>query len=323
MSTQDIPQVRLAVVGLGRQGRRHCHTARRDQNVELVATVDPTVSADAAEGVTHVSSLAQLSALAGGPPDAVIVATPPETHVAVGTEALRAGYATMVEKPLAPTGPDAELLVHAAELALRPLFVGHVERFNPAVQLVRAMLEAGTLGRPIAMSFRRVGLPPASTPKINVVHDLAVHDIDVFSVLAGRPDLTAASRWPSIGLVESAFLLLQSGDVAATIDVNWRTPVRVRQFTVTTDECYVEVNYTSQSVEVVRATAVAEFDDFAEFRSHYGTAHRTALELRPAEPLAEQLSAFVRALRGQPDHGLATGQDGVRAVAIADAASSE
>ena len=201
--------------------------------------------------------------------------------------------------------------------------VGHVERFNPCVQLVRAMLAKGSLGRPVACSFRRVGLPPANRPGHDVIHDLAVHDIDVFNVLVGPPELVGASGWAGFdGLVESAHVLLRSGEVHGMVEVNWRTPVRLRSFTVTTEECLVQVDYTTQSVEVVEASQVQDFDEFASFQSHYGAARRTMLEARVAEPLAEQLGAFVSAARGEPRPELATLRDGALAVDVASRASA-
>ena len=132
-----------------------------------------------------------------------------------------------------------------------------------------------------------------------------------------HPRLVAASGWPAEGLAESAHLLLQAGGVGGAVTVNWRTPVRVRDLTVTTETCYVEVDYTTQKVEVVEPTALTDFVDFAEFQSHYGSARRVQLEARPAEPLAEQLRAFVAAVRGDHSPLLASGRAGVESLRLA------
>jgi UDP-N-acetylglucosamine 3-dehydrogenase len=255
--------------------------------------------------------------------EAAIVATPTIDHVDSTRVLLERSVPVLVEKPLAATADDAAGLAAVARTSGTLLAVGHVERFNPAVQLVHSLLRRGELGRPIALAFRRVGLPPPPCVGVDVIHDLAVHDIDVFGLLAGMPpELEGASGWCSNGLVESAHLLLHANDVSGLVQVNWRTPVRLRDFTLTTDECYVEVNYTTQLVEAVHAAETAEFIDFHAFQQHYGTPHRVQLGCRPAEPLVKQLGAFLAAVEtGETDPLLAQAEDGLRTLALASSAS--
>jgi UDP-N-acetylglucosamine 3-dehydrogenase len=313
----------MLVVGLGRQGRRHARVAANTGLARVVATVDPRPGPLA--GVPHHPTIEEaLAALpAAERPEVAVVASPIEAHGDQVRALVLAGIPTLVEKPVTGRAEDAEALAKLAIAEGVLVAVGHVERFNPCVQLVRAMLEKGSLGRPVACSFRRVGLPPPTRPDHDVIHDLAVHDIDVFNVLVGPPHLVGASGWVGPdGLVESAHVLLRSGDVHGLVEVNWRTPVRLRSFTITTEECLVQVDYTTQSVEVVEASQVQDFDEFASFRSHYGAARRTQLEARVAEPLAEQLAAFVSAARGEPRPELATLRDGGLAVDLATQASA-
>ena len=310
--------MRLAVVGLGRQGSRHLRTALRTNSVKVVATVDPV--ATGRTDIPHYRSIAD--ALAGTHFDAAIVATPTEHHAVTAQALVDAGIPTLVEKPLAGRLVDAVNLERSAAASGVLLAVGYVERFNPAVGVVRAMLRKGTLGTPIAVSFRRLGLPPAEPSPVGVVHDLAVHDVDVFGLLAGaEAEHRGASGWPSGKVVESAHLLLEAGGVHGAVQVNWRTPVRIREFTVTTDQCYVEANYTTQKVDVIEPSVIADFDEFSDFQSHYGSARRTQLELRQAEPLAEQLEAFVAAVQGREAPLLALARDGVESLRLADEAS--
>jgi predicted dehydrogenase len=284
----------------------------------VVATVDPR--AEGRGEVPHFRSVEEAVAQVGI--DAAIVATPTEMHACHAQSLVDAGVATLVEKPLAARLVDAVNLERAAARAGVLLAVGYVERFNPAVGVIRAMLRKGTLGTPIAISFRRLGLPPVDPSRVGVVHDLAVHDVDIFGLLAGADaELRGASGWPSGQVVESAHLLLEAGGVHGAVQVNWRTPVRIREFTVTTDQCYVEANYTTQKVDVVEPSVVEDFEEFSDFQSHYGSARRTQLELRQAEPLAEQLEAFVAAVQGREAPLLALARDGVESLRLADEAS--
>jgi predicted dehydrogenase len=312
----DRPVSRLAVVGLGRQGRRHCLVASRNPNTRVAATVDPVTPG--LPGIQNVRSIAEALALGI---DGAVVATPTTQHLEPTRELLESGIPTLIEKPLAASAEDAEDLVRLAHATGTPLVVGHVERFNPAVRFVHAMLASGRLGAPIAFSFRRVGLPPATKTEVDVIHDLAVHDIDVFTHLAGPSRLLGVSRWPADELAESAFLLLDGSGVSGSVQVNWRTPVRIREFTLTTDSSYVLANYTTQMVELFEATDVSDFDDFEEFQSHYGSASSTRFEPATVEPLAGQLDAFLDLLRDGDPGALATAEDGSIAVQTADRAS--
>ena len=309
---------RLLVVGLGRQGSRHARLARQVPGLSLAGTVDP--HAPGTGEAPHFEKLGD--ALAALRVDAAVVATPTVEHAGAVRELLACGVPTLAEKPLAPALEEAEELVEAAEGAGVLLAVGHVERFNPAVALVSAMLRAGSLGPPISVAFRRLGLPPPGPLGVDVVHDLAVHDIDVFGLLAGHtPRLVAVNGWPAAGLAESAHLLLAGGGVNGSVQVDWRTPVRIRQFSVTTEDCYVEADYTTQKVEVVQPPEPAEFVEFREFQSHYGSARRVQLDLKPAEPLAEELTAFAAAVRGEESPLLALGRGSLDALRIADEAT--
>lgn len=317
-------KVKLLIVGLGAQGRRHARVAANTGAAQVVATVDPI--AEGFPGTPHFANVADaLAALSGDDrPEAAVVATTINTHASIGIELMEAGLAVLVEKPMVASVEEGEALLAVAERTGMLLAVGQVERFNPSVQLVRAMLADGSLGEPVACSFRRVGLHPPTLPDLDVIHDLAVHDIDVFSVLAGAPPVLAgASGWTgSNGLIESAHVLLQAGSVHGLVEVNWRTPVRLRSFTVTTDTCFVQADYTTQVVEVVQASTEEDLQEFAAFRSHYGAARRTQIEARVAEPLAEQMVEFAAAVRGGEHPNLADGAAGLRTVAIAGAASA-
>lgn len=310
------PRVRLLIVGLGRQGHRHVRAALACSRISEVLTADPMTQG--IPGIRHFDSAE--SALTQGSPNAVIVAVPTELHAAVAMGTLARGLPTLVEKPLAARTDDAAKMLEFATAQKVTLFVGHVERFNPVVRLVSEMLKQGRLGQPLSLAFRRVGLPPMNKPKVDVVHDLGVHDIDVFAFLAKQPvRLAGAVGWPD-GLTEAAHLLLRAGDVTGSVQCNWRTPVRVRDFTVTTDTAYVEANYTTQRVEVFEPSDPADFEEFAAFQSHYGLAHSTTIEARPAEPLIEQINAFTASVEGALDPQLATGYQGLEALAIADEA---
>lgn len=323
MTTATQPKVKLLIVGLGRQGQRHARVAASTGCADLVGTVDPNQTQLA--GVPHFPTLdAALDGLVGSDrPDAAIVSTSVSSHSEIAIRLLESAIPVLVEKPMAVDAAESELMVAAAANTGTLLAVGHVERFNPSVRLTAAALKGGSFGNPVACAFRRVGLSPPNHPDVNVIQDLGVHDIDVFGLLTGsHPAFSGATGWVgTTGLVESAHVLLTSAGVHGLVEVNWRTPVRLRSFSITTDSCLVQVDYTRQSVEVVEASTELDLEEFSEFRSHYGAARRTQIEVKVTEPLADQMAAFVAAVRGEASELLADGEHGLAAVRAAELAT--
>ncbi|MFZ2057566.1 MAG: Gfo/Idh/MocA family oxidoreductase [Acidimicrobiales bacterium] len=321
--------LRVGVAGLGRMGRRHLRVLSELDGVEVAWTLDPAgappeigeARRPGASPVRSVPNFLSIDDVIDQHVNAVVVATPTFTHAAVARSLLAPGRTLLVEKPLAATTAEATELVALAGRVGATLAVGHVERFNPAVLAVRELLAAGRLGRPLSLAFRRVGLRPIAVPDVDVLADLGVHDLDICALLC--PDeisVVGAVTWPAEGLAESAQILCRAGDVGAQLQVNWRTPTRIREFTLTTEECLVEVNYTTQVVEIAEPIALQHFERFSGFQSHYAVARRTRLEVPTSEPLLGQAMAFVSLARDGIPSLLASGDDGLRAVRLAEQA---
>ncbi len=302
---------------MGSMGKRHARVLSATEGVELVWTADPVAAG--VSGVPHFVSAREAAAKGA---DVVVVATPTRTHAEVAQELLEADISVLVEKPLAHTVEHARRLADLARERSVLLAVGHVERFNPAVAAVENLLRAGSVGEPLALVFRRVGLPPAFPPDVDVLLDLAVHDLDVCALLLGRPlGLVGGVVYPTEGPAESAQLLLRAEAVGVTMQVNWRTPTRIRQFSVTAEECLVEADYTRQTVELVSRVDARWFDRFAPFQEHYGSTQRTGIDVRPAEPLALQAEALVEAVRTGTLGRLAGPMEALAAIELAVGAS--
>ena len=144
---------RIAIVGAGLIGKQHIERIERTPGVALAAIVDPAPQARdvaAAHGVKWFPDLASL--LADERPDAAIIATPNQLHVANGLECVDAGLPMLVEKPLAEDVESGARLVEAAESARVPLLVGHHRRHNPLVQEAKAIIGSGRLGRITAVN---------------------------------------------------------------------------------------------------------------------------------------------------------------------------
>ncbi|HEU5323952.1 MAG TPA: Gfo/Idh/MocA family oxidoreductase, partial [Methylomirabilota bacterium] len=171
-------RTRAGVVGVGHMGQYHALVYAELWDVDLVGVVD--IDAERAAAVArHYDTrvLADHRDLIGEV-DVVSVAVPTEQHFHVARDLLEAGVGVLVEKPIAPTLEEARELFAIARRSGAALQVGHVERFNGAVQELRSIVQ-----RPILVESRRLGPFVPRVQKDTVVMDLMIHDLDIVLAL--------------------------------------------------------------------------------------------------------------------------------------------
>ena len=166
-------------------------------------------------------------------PEAVSIAVPTVLHEEVGMLALEAGAHVLMEKPIAATVEESQrLIVRAKELG-RQLMVGHIVRFNPAMQALKQKLEAGEVGRIFQVFCRRAGPFPARIRDVGVVVDLAPHDVDLMRFLVGSDPVRLYAETEQRIHTEHEDLLwaiLRFADgVTGSLEINWLTPTKVRE----------------------------------------------------------------------------------------------
>ena len=253
--------------------------------------------------------------------DAVVIAAPTTAHLALALAAIERGLPVLVEKPLAASTADARRIAAAARRRGVAVQVGHVERFNPAVLELGRLLESGWLSTIYAISSRRAGPFPARIRDVGVTVDLATHDADILSWVAGeRPERVYAETARRVHAQHEDLLfgLLHFGSGArGMLDVNWLTPAKRRQLLVVGEEGMFELDYLSQRLTFTRATDTTN----PKLLSGYAPTFEGAvveLPVTAAEPLGAEIDAFLRVVRdgGRP---IVDADDGMWAVAIADA----
>ncbi len=185
----------IAVLGAGLIGRRHIGHVLAQPGATLAAIVDPADAARvlaAENGVPWHADLASM--LRHLRPDAAIVATPNQMHLAHGLATIAAGLPTLMEKPLADSVAAATTLVEAAEAAGVPLLTGHHRRHNPIVQAAKAAIDQGRLGQLVSAHatcwFHKpdtyFDTPWRRQPGAGPVIINLVHDIDLLRMLCGE-----------------------------------------------------------------------------------------------------------------------------------------
>src|SRR5918995_5098922 len=161
------PTLRAGLVGLGRMGRHHARVLGALPDVDLVAAVD--TYDQTREEVVGVDVLATVDEMLERGVDLCIVATPTVTHEDIALQLAEAGVATLVEKPLAHDAKAAQAIAEAFDRRGVLGCVGHIERFNPALQDMRRRLSAGELGNLYQVVTRRQGPFPARIVDAGVI----------------------------------------------------------------------------------------------------------------------------------------------------------
>jgi UDP-N-acetylglucosamine 3-dehydrogenase len=319
-TTAHATTLRAGLVGLGMMGRNHARVLASLDGVRLVGIADPHPSADT---TTYAAPLVpDVETLIGLGLDYCVVAAPTALHESVGAALAEAGVHALIEKPLAPDSPAAERL--SKLFADRGLIggVGHIERFNPALQEMRRRLDAGQLGDVFQVVTRRQGPFPARIADVGVVMDLATHDIDLTTWVTRRAYTTVAAHTAHRSGRDHEDLVavvggLEDGTVASHL-VNWLSPMKERVTVVTGERgCYVADTLTADLTFYANSSVPTEWEALQNFRGvTQGDIVRYAIA-KP-EPLRAEHEAFRDAVRGLGAQ-IVTFEEGVRTVRTAEA----
>ena len=213
-------KVNVAVIGLGNMGRHHVRNYSELPDANLIAEVMLIERANQFAETFNCKAYTNLEGLIENETiDAINITAPTSTHYKIARYALEKGVHVLIEKPICDNVADAEELIALAEQKGLILMVGHIERFNPAVQKVKEMIESDQLGKVTSLISRRVGAFPPQIHDANVVIDLAVHDIDIFNyLLNAAPDEVTGNAGRALinGREDYAELFLTYGDQVAS-----------------------------------------------------------------------------------------------------------
>jgi predicted dehydrogenase len=243
-------EIRAAVIGAGYLGRFHAQKWATLPGCRLVAVADPAAAAREKVGAElGVEALADWRALIGHV-EAVSIATPTPLHHEIARACLDAGIHVLVEKPITTTVEEARDLIAAAARGARVLQVGHLERFNAAVQAIE-----GIVTRPRFLESHRLAPFRQRGTDVSVVLDLMIHDIDLIQSIVRSPLVTIdaiGSRVFSDDLdIANARLRFASGCVAnvTASRVSLKTERKLRLFQ---DDLYLSLDLQQKIVTVIR-----------------------------------------------------------------------
>ncbi len=318
----------VAVVGVGHLGRHHARLMAGLPGARLVAVVD--ARAEQARAVAEPLGVPALASIEELPSEvrAVSVAVPTSLHAPVVLPLLERGLHVLVEKPMAATLDEARAMAALAADRGLVLQVGHVERFNPALSVLRELdveprfIEAHRLA---PFTFRALD--------VSVVMDLMIHDIDIVLQLAGSPlksvDAVGSRVLGSHVDIANARLSFENGCVA-NITASRVSFEPLRRTRVFGDDTFVSMDFGTRRAFVVRkaegfdlgslssasAATIAPKASFKEFLQQ-GLMDLREIDMDEANPLESELSAFVAAVRGEPGPAGVPATDGLRAMEVA------
>lgn len=258
--------------------------------------------------------------------DAVVVCTPPETHYDIVRACLERGLDVLVEKPLATSPEHARELVDLAERRGRILMVGHIGVYTPAVTELRSMIAAGALGDIAYIDAVRVGLGLFRS-NLNVIWDLAPHDIAILMYLLGESPKSVSTR--GIGCVEPsnedvAYLTLSfPSGVLAHVRLSWLDPCKTRRVTVVGKQKMVVYddleNHEKLKIYDKRVAAVRQTDTFGDFHFAYHYGNILSPYIEGDEPLRVECLHFLECVR-ERSTPLTDGRNGLAVVEAIEAA---
>jgi predicted dehydrogenase len=281
-----LSQIRTAVIGAGAFGRNHLRVVRESPLATLAGLLDsdPERASDAAARFECPAfrNLLEVAEHA----DAAIVATPTTTHAEIGCRLMELGLDVLIEKPIAADLESARQLVETAKKYERILAVGHLERFNPAVQALEKVLT-----KPLFFEVHRLSEFSPRSLDVDVVLDLMIHDLEIVLAMAGKmPEEVRAAGIsilsPKVDLanVRLAF----PGGAVANLTASRVSTERVRKLRIFQPGQYLSIDYARQDgvvFSVSNTEGAARQIGFAP------------LSVQKDEPLRLELEDFFQSVR--------------------------
>jgi len=288
--------LRMGVIGVGSMGQNHariyaemgCLEGVYDAFAESAQRISRKLDTTAYPDVT--SLLEKV--------DALSICTPTTTHYETARQAIEMGRSVLVEKPFTGDVDRARELCEMAEDKGVALASGFVERFNPVVEATKNSLASGRFGSVVSIASRRVSSFPSRIRDVGVVMDLAIHDIDVIRHLSAKSIESVYALGGKLAndrFEDHAVILLElEGGATGMVEVNWLTPMKVRNVTLTCSNGLAQMDYIDQSLRFSTANMMGvDLANMSQIPMELDTHH---VLVRKEEPLKRELASFMHAV---------------------------
>ena len=307
--------IKVAVIGADMMNKNHLKMYKTLQGVDLIGVYDvfPDAAKAAADmfGIKAFSSMEEVAANV----DAVSVVTTSVAHASVGEFFLNKGVHCLMEKPLATTEEECQRLISAAKKNNVVLLVGHVERYNPAVEQMSKILSDTSKIR--SLTSQRMSAASGRITDVDVAMDLMIHDVEVILALVKSPVKKVHAASVNGGKDYISALLEFENGATANLTASRITQARVRTLTVTTDTNYIDMDFINQSINVHSQGRMpyVNQEEIPEWM-HYGLKGSVEQLFIPTnQPLQAELAHFIACVKGEATPRV-TGEDALNALRV-------
>jgi predicted dehydrogenase len=292
--------MKIGVIGTGAMGNNHLRVLRKIEQVQVTCAVD--VNQENLEKACQGTDIERMTdfrqALARV--DAVMVSTPTRDHFDICRFFLENGKHVLVEKPISRTLDEADQLIRIAEENGRVLAVGHLERFNPAVEFIR-----GQVRKPLFIEIQRLGSFSPRSLDIDVILDLMIHDLDIILQWDRSPikeirasGVPVISRQIDIANVRLEF----ASGLVANLTASRVSQDKTRKLRIFQKDLYISADYKDRSVKMVHLQD--------------GQIRETVPQIPDVEPLFNLWQNFLKTITSGINRNV-TGHDGRAALQLA------
>ncbi len=320
-------RLKVAVVGAGSWGRNHVRSVAALPEADLAAICDLDAGVRESMARQYPAALVTDSIEdAIGAAEAVVIATPAASHLKLANKAIELGRPVLVEKPFALSVKEAESMAESAARHGVATLAGHLLVFHPAVEKLKAMIEAGDLGDVYYLYSQRVNLGQVR-PDENALWSFGPHDVSVALELLGQAPTRVTAHGKSYlqpGVEDVVFMTMEfASGVMAHVQMSWLDPHKERRLTVVGSDKMVVFD------DMQPREKLKIYDKGVDRPPEYGS-YGESLAIREGdisiprvpmvEPLKAELRHFVRVARGE-ETPRADAASGVTVVRILEAAS--
>jgi len=300
-------ELKVAVVGIGFWGKNHVRVLNELPGVKVVAVCDtsPEKAKAVAEKYEARFYTDSREMYDKEEIDAVTICVWSTTLAKEAIKALKAEKHVLVEKPMASSAKEARRILKLAKEKDRHLTVGFIERFNPAVQRFKSLIDKGEIGSIVSATAKRVSRWPERIGDVGVVKDTAIHDIDIMRYIFEEDPIAIYANAGNLKhkrFEDYAQIMLTFSDGrTAFVEANWLTPYKTRKLVVTGSKAIISLDYITQEMSIeTEGQTITPREEWKE-------------------PLKLELQHFTECIL-KDRKPLVTGMDGLKALQIAEAA---
>ncbi|MDH3204187.1 MAG: Gfo/Idh/MocA family oxidoreductase [Nitrosopumilus sp.] len=296
--------MKIVQIGIGGWGKNHIRILSQLGVLSAICDIDSQNCKEYGKKyvVNHYESLEKL--LDFEEFDGAIITTPTSTHTDIATKLLNAKKHVFLEKPITYKSEDGEKLTKLAEKKKVILTCGYIERFNPAVDVVKKIVNEGKFGNLVMLEFHRENRIPLHIKDVGIIYDTSVHDIDTANWLFGDMPHVVFARAGKIKHEHEDFASIMLGykdDRVAIISSNWITPKKIRKFNAVCTDAIISSDFLTQEI-------IIEKSDESE-----------TIQNKKQEPLLLEIQSFLESIENKSQL-VVKPQEAVNVTKIAEAA---